>query len=678
MPAGVLPQVGGGPVRFIHMAAHQAPSCFRWINVAPLRQAGAGRPRGLEFMCGIAGFVGATRTVGRDTLLSMRDVMAHRGPDAAGIVGWSREGAASQDEGEPLRAGLAHRRLSIIDLSDAGAQPMCNEDGSIWIVYNGEFYNFGDYRRELEARGHVFRSHCDTETILHLFEEYGLAGTLQRMNGMFAFGLWDTRSRQLILARDRAGKKPLYYVHLPDGSLLFASEIKALLASGMVDASDFDEVALEQIWALGYTTGERTLYRQVRRLEAAHYLVWSETGITVREYWDCPFGVDVWRDRQETDLADELEALLTDAIRIRLVADVPVGLFLSGGIDSSLVAALAVRSAGRQIHSYTIGFPHADVDEAGYAEKIAATLGIENHRLIVQEDILDHAAEIARQFDEPFGDSSAVPTWVVSKLARRFVTVALTGDGGDETFAGYDFQHQAVRIWGSRAERRNFRRPLTLQEHLWEFAQRARGFRRGYPSLERRAPLRLRDALFERDFLQRSSLNRVFENRWRWRSRVRSADTLSQIQYLMFKTWLPDDFLRKVDTSSMAHSLECRCPLLDYRVIEFAARLPFSAKISRGGRGKHLLRVLLARHVPPALFERPKQGFTVPWERYCRGAVAARLQAQWRASARPPFRPEAADHLFPADRMPSNFASWTAFATMSFASPAPEAPGSNG
>lgn len=615
-------------------------------------------------MGGIVGHVGVKPGWSYGTLERMQDTLTHRGPDGAGMIRWRADSQPVGDD-EFAEIGLGHRQLSIMDPSEAGAQPMSNEDASIWITCDGAFYNFQDYRQELEGRGHIFRSRCDTETILHLYEEHGLEKTLTRMNGMFAFGLWDVRKQQLILARDRAGEKPLYYAQLPDGSLIFASEIKALLASGAIDRERMDETALDQIWALGYTAGERTLYAQIRRLLPAHYLVWQEGRISIHNYWDCPFGQDVWANRSLEDLADELEALLTDAIRIRLIADVPVGLFLSGGIDSSLVAALAAKATGRQIQSYTIGFADADYDEAPFAEKIAVSLGIENHRRVIHEDVLQYAREIARQYDEPFGDSSAVPTWFVSKLARQDITVALTGDGGDEAFAGYDFMMQAVRIWGDGEQRLAFMRPMTPSEHLWEWKLRIAGFRRGYSSLERRIPLRWRRLLFEPTFLRRNRLDAAFADRWGWYEQVRSADWMSRMQYLMFKTWSPDDFLRKVDTASMAHSLECRCPLLDHRVVEFAARLPFSAKITPGGRGKHLLRTILARHVPPELFERPKQGFVAPWERMCRGEMASSLRERWRTQIRSPLRPDAADMLFPSEGPTSNFAAWTGFATLS-------------
>lgn len=621
-------------------------------------------------MCGIVGYVGAKNEWSAETLRRMRDALTHRGPDGAGEVRWRADGSRAPEH-EPAGFGLAHRRLSIIDLSAAGAQPMSNEDGALWITYNGEVYNFRDYRRELEDRGHRFRSHCDTETILHLYEEFGIEEALRRMNGMFAFGLWDVKRRELVLARDRIGKKPLYYAHLPDGSLVFASEIKAFFASGAVDRDRWDETALEQIWALGYTAGDRTLYAQIRKLLPGHYLAWKDGHIAIRSYWDCVFGKDVFENRAVEDLADEMEALLIDATRIRLIADVPVGVFLSGGVDSSLVAALAVKAAGRPVQSYTLGFPQAAYDEAPFAEKVAVSLGLNNHVLYPDGDLFKHAKSVARQYDEPFGDSSAVPTWLVSKLARKQTTVALTGDGGDETFAGYDFLRQAVRIWGRGSQRKAFQRPMTWSERIWEVRLRGMGFRRGYPSLERRAPRRLRRELFDPAFLKRSNFADVFADRWKWLEHAKGVDCMNRVQYMMLKTWLPDDFLRKVDVASMAHGLECRCPLLDYRVVELAARLPFEAKVVPGGRGKRLLRMILARHMPPALFERPKQGFTIPWECFCLGADAARMRERWRACAQLPYRTEAAEMLFPEHGQGTNFMSWTGFAAVALAEPGP-------
>jgi asparagine synthase (glutamine-hydrolysing) len=383
-------------------------------------------------------------TLGRTQLEAMMRSLRHRGPDDEGLALWDEAGRAITDE-RPGAAGLAHTRLSVIDLSNAGHQPMPGTDENLWITFNGEIYNFEEQRRELAARGRLFRSHTDTETILNLCEEYGLSGALARMNGMFAFAIWDRRRRTLALARDRAGKKPLYYTLRPDGTLLFASEIKALLASGCVDASRLDEAAIVQFWTYGYVMGERTFFRDIRRLLPGHCAEWSDGKFSTRAYWDCPFGQGGWENRSVDDLADELEALLADAIRLRLIADVPVGLFLSGGIDSSLVAALARCVAGPDLQTFTIAFTEDSHDESKHAAAIARHLGVVNRVLTVAEHLQDHFQSIACHFDEPFGDSSAIPTFFVAALARRHVTVALTGDGGDELFAGYQNHVEALR-----------------------------------------------------------------------------------------------------------------------------------------------------------------------------------------------------------------------------------------
>ncbi len=618
-------------------------------------------------MCGIVGFISDREVMDEASLVRMRDALTHRGPDDAGVILRNGKGIPCRP-GEKGTVGLAHRRLSIIDLSPAGRQPMSNEDGSVWIVCNGEFYNFADYRQELETKGHRFRSRCDTETILHLYEEYGIDETLRRINGMFAFALWDARRGQLILARDRLGKKPLFYAQ-PAGGLVFASELGALRAGGFVAADALDLTALDQIWSVGCTVGERTLFKSVRKLCPAQYLVWSGGQAKFHEYWDCPFGVDVRRGETDDALADELEALLTDAIRLRLVADVPVGLFLSGGVDSSVIAALAARLTGGRVASYTIGFPQSDFDEVPHAQAVADHLRLGNTVLTVNEDLSESFDRIAGQFGEPFGDSSAVPTFFVSKLARQHVTVALTGDGGDELFAGYESFRQGMRIWGSGAERRPFLRPLTVPEKLWELKLRWLGFPAAFPLLDGKLGWRGRRKLFTPAYLRAVDRRDTFRDRFIWLDRVRDADLLSRLQYVTLKTWLPDDFLPKVDVMSMAHALECRSPLLDYRIVEFAARLPFAAKMDERGRGKRILRKILGRHVPEKLFDRPKQGFGVPWEHWCRGPLGDALRERWRKLRSPHFRPDAADWLFPAGRIGVNFLQWNAFVTLRHFSP---------
>ena len=616
-------------------------------------------------MCGIVGFVGIKGGLSAAVLKGMRDALAHRGPDGFGEIRWHANGRLAVDD-EPSEIGLAHRRLSIIDLSEAGAQPMSNEDGSLWITYNGEFFNFHDYRGELEAKGHVFRSHCDTETILHLYEEVGLEKTLARMNGMFAFGMWDSKKQELILARDRLGKKPLYYAHLPDGSLLFASEMKALFASGLIDQSRLDLTALDQFWTFGFPIGSRTSYIQIRRLEAAQYLVWRQGKIELRTYWDCPFGVHVSPDRGLDAWADELEELLCDAIRIRLVSDVPLGLFLSGGIDSSLLAALTVQKLNRSIDSYTISFAENEFDESTYAMQIAQHLGISNKVLMVDEDLQSYFGAIARQFDGPFGDSSAIPTYFVAKSARQYVTVTLTGDGGDEVFGGYDTYKEGLRLWGTRDQQKKFRRKLTLPEACWYAKLRWMGSRRGFDLLQSQSSPKHRRRIYSRQLRQAVSASTSAGDRTKWYEPVRGADWLSQMQYVSMKVNMVDDVLEKVDRMSMANSLECRSPLLDYRVVEFAARLPFSAKMDEYGKGKAILRRVLSRYVPEKLFNRPKQGFCAPWEVWCQGELGKQLRGRWEKMDSMLFSAGASEMLFPSARKGSAFRQWQAFSLMEF------------
>jgi asparagine synthase (glutamine-hydrolysing) len=598
-----------------------------------------------------------------DTLTRMRDTLAHRGPDDAGSCVWDGQGRATECEKGVV--GLAQRRLSILDLSKAGHQPMSNAGETSWITYNGECYNFQD-ERALLADDYQFQSQTDTEVILRLHNTYGTEATLKRLNGMFAFAIWDTTTRTLTLARDRLGKKPLYYMQRDDGSLLFASEIKALLASGFVDKERIDPIALVQFWTYGYATGERTLYDQIKRVPPGHFARWKDGALHVQEYWDCPFGENDAPQRSMDDLADELDELLSDAIRMRLIADVPIGLFLSAGVDSSLIAALASRVSSAPLQSFTIGFEQQGFNEAPFAADIAKHIGIENQTLGVTDAMEDAFETIARQFDQPFGDSSAVPTYFVCKMAREHVTVALTGDGGDELFAGYDAYAKALWFWGNRDQRRQFSNVLSpLQKCVEGHKRFIRGDKR-LTALEMiMSQSRLRDVLHADVWRGIVGVN-PYADRERWYARSAKSDLLSQMQYMNIKTYLPDDILVKVDRMSMAHALECRSPLLDYRVAEFASRLPYSAKIDATGRRKALLRHLLARYVPDTLMDRPKMGFRVPWAEWCAGPMGATLRERWKAQRNGLQRPEAADRLFPAHKQGWASWQWNAFTSMLF------------
>lgn len=592
----------------------------------------------------------------------MNSSLIHRGPDDAGIHIFNESGRP-----EKPCVGLAHRRLSIIDLSAAGQQPMGNEDGSLWISYNGECYNYQPLLHELSKEGHAFTSATDTEVLLHGYEQWGLRGLLERLNGMFAFALWDQCSGELILVRDRLGKKPLYYLQQEDGTLFFASEIKAFAAAGVLDAQDIDAAALIQFWLYGYSTGARTMYKKVRRVLPGHYLVWKDGGISQHEYWDVRFGLDPAPQRTMDDLADELEELLTDAVRLRLIADVPVGVFLSGGIDSSLIAALAAKVTQGSIRSFSIGFTEKKFDETKYAQAVAEHLGIDNTLLRVEDNLQSFFRPIALHFDELFGDSSAIPTWFVSKLAKEHVTVALTGDAGDELFAGYDSYAKALSIWGTKEQRRLFKGRVSKFQQLVDFLQlRFVRSEQRILALERIMP-----AIFLKKVLQEGVLNPVtiqdaLHDRKQWQVRAAGADLLSQLQYLNLKSYLPDDILVKVDRMSMAHALECRSPLLDYRVVEFAARLSFAQKISPEGKGKYLLRHLLQRYLPEQLIDRPKMGFSVPWSEWCKGPLGQEIKEQWRSMNTPWFRSEAADLLFPQGKLGWHARQWNTFCTVNF------------
>lgn len=593
----------------------------------------------------------------------MRDMITHRGPDDAGIRMLNMNGEGKQ---KPFVA-LGHRRLSIIDLSSAGKQPMTNENDTVWISYNGECYNYKDLRRDLEKAGHVFQSATDTEVIIHGYEEWGIQKLLNRLNGMLAFALWDDEREKLFLARDRIGKKPLYYIIEDDGTLVFASEIKALIIGGYIDPQDIDEAALVQFWLYGYTTGKNTVFRHVHRLLPGHYAVWENGRLTTYEYWDCVFGFAGEERRKVADYCDELEHLLLDAIHLRMIADVPVGVFLSGGVDSSLITALAAKITGNSLHSFSIGFSENKFDESFFAQSVAGHLGIKNTRLQVYEQLQDSFRPISLHFDELFGDSSAIPTFFVSKLARKYVTVALTGDAGDELFAGYDSYAKALNIWGTKKERKLFRGRVSALQHGVDWLQlRFVPYHKRLSALEMVMPLSGLKKVFSDDLLKRLDLDQVFAGRERWYARIENVDLLSQLQYINLKTYLPDDILVKVDRMSMLNSLECRSPLLDYRIIEFAARLPFSMKIGPRGERKFLLRRILQRYLPKEMIDRPKMGFSIPWSEWCRGSLGREIKSSWQKMESPFFKSEAAEYLFPAGKLGWPARQWNAFCTVNY------------
>ncbi len=567
-------------------------------------------------MCGIAGKFNFDpgRPVDSSRLTAMTSVLAHRGPDADGFY----TGAG---------IGLGHRRLSIIDLS-TGDQPIANETHTVWVVFNGEIYNFAEIRRELAAAGHRFRTNSDTEVIVHAYEEWG-PRAVERFRGMFAIALWDEPRRRLVLIRDRIGVKPLYYAVTPAG-VSFGSEIKALLEDSDV-SREWSAEALDAFLALQYIPGPQTIYRGVWKLPPAHYLVAENGRVSVHRYWDLTFTGD-GDPARENEYLERLDALLTESVKLRLVSDVPLGAFLSGGIDSSaVVAAMTATSSGRVVTT-SVGFAEHAFDELAYARAVAQHLGTEQHEHIVTPDIVDLLPRLAWHLDEPFADSSSVPTYYVSKAAREQVTVALSGDGGDELWAGYA-RHRVER-WEAAARgwlgptgrhiagRLAARLPLAVKgarslRHLALAPADACARKHAYSFFEADA----RRALYSPGFAEQvRDADPLASFRLAYQS-CPSDDPVDRALYVDVKTYLVDDIMTKVDKMSMAVSLESREPLLDHVLLEFAATVPSSLKL-KNGRSKYLLRRLLERRVPNAIAERKKHGFEAPIGGWLRGPLA--------------------------------------------------------
>jgi asparagine synthase (glutamine-hydrolysing) len=596
-------------------------------------------------MCGIAGLLRRDGGAADGALLKrMTDRLAHRGPDGEGfhVTG-------------PV--GLGHRRLSIIDLS-TGAQPMASASGSTWITYNGEVYNYRELREELIALGCEFRTTSDTEVILAAYEVWGV-GCLDRLRGMFAFGIWDAPARRLFLARDRVGIKPLVYSW--DGRCLrFASELKAILEDPTVPRV-LDREALRDYFTHLYVPGPRSIFRDIRKLPPASYLICSLDGADepeVKSYWDLRMAPVA--TVSEAEWSEQLDHLLHETVRMHLVSDVPIGAFLSGGLDSSTVAACMARSASGPIKTFSIGFDEADHDELRYARMLASRYGTDHFELVVKPDVMEVLPRLAWQFDEPFADASAVPTYCVSRITRDHVTVALSGDGGDENYAGYHRYAEAVALHD-----RMDRSPLSVLKPLarWAGARRRPGARgreflqvRGLDAVDRyvrmltyQTPETL-EGLLTSDAAAAIDLAGPQRALRALAARAGTEDYLSTLQYMDVHHYLPEDILTKVDRASMLTSLEARVPLLDHVVMEHAARMPPGLKL-RNGRGKHVLKVAMARYLPAEMLHRRKMGFGVPlaaWFRRDLKDFARDVLLDARTRQRGILRPEAVARLLDA------------------------------
>jgi asparagine synthase (glutamine-hydrolysing) len=591
-------------------------------------------------MCGIAGIVGVRAEDRRERVRSMRELIAHRGPDAAG-------------EHHAPNAALAIQRLRIIDLR-TGDQPQTNETGSLWTVFNGEIYNFRELRASLAARGHRLATSSDTEVIVHLYEDHG-ERFVEKLEGMFAIALWDEASRRLILARDRIGKKPLLYWER-DGELLFSSEHRSLLA-GIASRPPVDPDAIRAYLRLGYVPAPLDAFSGVRKLLPAHYLVWEAGASRVERYWaPPPSGTSILSD---DDAATELRRILERSVERRLVSDVPLGAFLSGGVDSSAVVATMARLSAR-VKTFSIGFEDETYSELPHARRIAERFGTEHHEFVVRPLEAGIVPLLVRHYGEPYADSSAIPTYHLSRVTRGHVTVALAGDGGDELFAGYDRYRAA--LLASRLDRI----PRPLRQLTFGSAARVLARSSSPKTLANRALRYARVAVLEPtarylawagifDPLQLGVLlDPAFAERTRAADRELESDghrfgddPVSAAQLLDLRLYLPDDLLVKVDIASMANSLEVRAPFLDREMVEFAISLPARMKL-RGATSKYVLKRAFEGIVPPENMHRPKMGFSIPLASWLRGelrelTVDATMSP--RARGRGYFRPEAVRRL---------------------------------
>jgi asparagine synthase (glutamine-hydrolysing) len=595
-------------------------------------------------MCGICGIAipnRLNRRVNESRLVAMRDSLIHRGPDDAGVL---IDGSV----------GLGHRRLSIVDLG-GGSQPMANEDESVWIVFNGEIYNHRELRPMLEERGHIYRSSSDTETIIHLNEEFGPSG-VQKLRGMFAYAIWDGRRRRLALARDRLGIKPLYYVIKGDGSLYFASEIKALIAAAAT-RPELNYNALADYAANRHTSGEETLFHGVKRLPPGHTLVWRDGRIEIERYWDMSF-TKPDAPLSETQYVERFSELFHECVKSHLMADVPLGMFLSGGIDSSAIAAVMSRLAKEPIKTFSVAFAERDANELEYARAVAQAYNTDHHEIVVSpEQFFDRLPALVYQEDEPIAHPSSVPLYFVSDLAVKHVKVALTGEGSDELLAGYNKYRVAIynMLLGRGYERLT---PALLRNLVKKQIENLSGASRARRALERTflfMPAEIKDIYFDNFAVYSPSRQRLLftaeayarmrdHNPYRaalaYIERSDAETLLDKMLAADLKTYL-HELLMKQDQMSMAASLESRVPFLDHKLVEFATHLPEGMKL-RGWTTKYVLRRAMRGVLPPRILTRKKMGFPVPIGSWFRGRfrrVMEEYVLSERASERGVFNP---------------------------------------
>ncbi len=554
-------------------------------------------------MCGICGYIDYRNPIEdrRALMHKMCDLMAHRGPDAHGY--YFKDNIA-----------LGHRRLSIIDLS-TGTQPMSDADKTVWIVYNGEIYNFLEIKKNLIQKGYSFRTRSDTEVLINGYQAYGI-DLLGHLNGMFSFAIWDEKEKRLFAARDRLGKKPLYYYH-DDKCFIFSSELKSLIINPEI-SREINIEAVDQYFSFGYIPAPLTIFKNIYKLRAAHYLIWKNGNIQTDKYWDVEYHpAEV--TQSEDEYLEELMALLKESIHRRLISDVPLGAFLSGGIDSSTVVGLMSQVSSERVKTFTIGFSERQYSEVDDAKSVADKFDTQHHEYNVSPNAVEIIPKIVWHFDEPFADSSAIPTYYVSQIARKHVTVILSGDGGDELFAGYKryMEKNQYEIYKSI--------PRIIREKIigriarsLPISAKGRNFLLGVSLLEKKQNLEIielypyiKNDLFTHDFIEQLESYDTPGSLIDYWGGFPQSSLLSKMQYFDTKIYLPDDILVKVDRMSMAHSLETRAPLLDYHLVEFAARIPAELQM-KDGKGKYLLRKLAEKLLPQQVLAKRKQGFAIP------------------------------------------------------------------
>ncbi len=570
-------------------------------------------------MCGIVGIANASsRSIDREVLEKMNHCIVHRGPDDDGF--YARE-----------NVGMAMRRLSIIDLAH-GKQPMHNEGKTAWIVFNGEIYNYQELREDLDKQGHRFYTNSDTEAIVHLYDRYG-PDCVQHLRGMFAFAIWDDSDKSLFIARDRVGKKPLLYSHQPNGDLIFGSEFRALLAHPGI-SREVDLEAIDSYLSYLCVPAPQTAFKQIRKLEPAHWLRWKNGTIETKRYWSPDFSKKIKISEEEA--IEETTRILRESTKLRMISEVPLGAFLSGGVDSSAVVALMAEESRQPVKTFSIGFEEQDFSELKYAKLVADHVGAEYHEFIVRPNALEVLPKLVEHYGEPYADSSAIPTYYVAKETRKFVTVALNGDGGDESFAGYE-RHAAMQIAELYHRFPQFARKLFVETPINLFPtsemkkSRVRDAKRflqaaSLPKTERyfrwmsTFNRNAKKELYTREFTETVAAQNPASLLEKWFVKANGAGILDTTLLTDQMTYLPNDLLVKVDIASMANSLEARSPFLDHKLIEFAASLPENLKMRRF-ETKSLLKKVAARLVPREVIYRRKMGFGVPIGNWFRGEM---------------------------------------------------------